>query len=875
MLELRNIKKIYEIGDTVTEALKGISIGFRQSEFVAVLGPSGCGKTTLLNVIGGLDKYSSGDLIINGRTTKEYKDSDWDKYRNHSIGFVFQSYNLIPHQTVLANVELALTLSGVSKSERKERAMNALAKVGIADQAKKKPNQLSGGQMQRVAIARALVNNPDILLADEPTGALDSATSIQIMDILKEIAKDKLVIMVTHNPELANEYASRIVTLKDGEIIGDNNPFVPEEIKKEDKKVKTKKYRTSMSFATALSLSLNNLLTKKTRTLLTSFAGSIGIIGIALILSLSSGFKAYINKVQEDTLTQYPISITKSSVDMSSFMNEFMGTGEGEIEHELDKIYARPVFGKLANSFSSSYKENDLKAFKEYVDANRDDIKDYVTDIKYSYGVKMNVYSKNTNDGVIKVNPMDIMSVIMGDSSSENSVMTQMGGVNSSSDIWTELIDNRELHESQYELIDGHWPEAYNEVVLFVDENHEITDYILCALGLEDQAETQKTIADIMAGKSVKDEMQEFTYDEILGLEFSLVPTAATYQYNEALKIWEDKSNNVNYMKELIDDGTTIKIVGIFKPNVNSKATSSTGIIGYTPELTKYCIEKNNEYDVVKAQKDNPDTDIFTGLPFQGTVITIETVMAAIEQMDDQMKAQFAAATQGMTEEEIVAFFTQMTTGGNTTNATYEGNLIKLGAAELDTPSTIHFFAKDFDAKDEISAFIDKYNDQVEEDGDNDKVIRYTDFAGMMMNSISTIIDVISYVLIAFVAISLIVSSIMIGIITYISVLERTKEIGILRSIGASKHDISSVFNAETLIVGFISGLFGILATILLNIPVNMIIKALGDIENVSKLPVAGAIILVLISMFLTFIAGLIPARVASKKDPVVALRTE
>ncbi len=877
MLRLRDIKKSYTVGDTVTQALKGVSINFRNNEFVAILGPSGCGKTTMLNVIGGLDKYDSGDLIINGKSTKEFKDSDWDRYRNHSVGFVFQSYNLIPHQTVLANVELALTLSGVSKAERRTRALEALGKVGIADQAKKKPNQLSGGQMQRVAIARALVNNPEILLADEPTGALDSATSVQIMDLLKEIAKDKLVIMVTHNPELAADYATRTINLRDGEILSDTNEYVPEDKKQEiatDKGKKQKKYRTSMSFKTALSLSLNNLMTKKARTLLTSFAGSIGIIGIALILSLSSGFKAYINKVQEDTLTQYPISVTTATMDMTEMMNEMMGNTDNYLEHGTDKIYSRPIFATLANSFAHSMQKNDLTAFKEHIDKNRGSLDEYVTDIQYTYGVALNVYSKDTSNGIVQVNPLTVFESLMGQNTSGSAMGVNMG-MTSNNNVWTELIGNQKLLDSQYEKVSGRWPEKYNEVVLFVDENNEINDYILCGLGLVNQADAQKYLADLMAGKEIDDEMKSYTYDEILGLEFSLVPSSALYEYDAEKKIWVDKSTNTEYMKKAVANGTTIKIVGIYKPNNNSEATSRTGIIGYSHELTEHCIKIGNESEIVKAQKANQNTDVFTGLPFANVQITIDDVKNAIAAMDEQTQAQFAAMTQGKTDEEIVQMFVAMSTGGNTTKATLEDNLIILGAAELKTPATINFYAKDFNAKDKIAEFINNYNKNVESKGEDEKVIRYTDFAGLMMSSISSIIDVISYVLIAFVAISLVVSSIMIGIITYISVLERTKEIGILRAIGASKSDISRVFNAETLIVGFVSGMFGIIATMLLNIPVNIIILAVGGIEDVSNLPIAGAIILVCLSMFLTAIAGLIPSGIAKRKDPVVALRSE
>lgn len=912
MLQLRDIKKSYAVGGMVTEALKGVSVDFRESEFVAILGPSGCGKTTLLNVIGGLDQYDSGDLIINGRSTKEFKDSDWDSYRNHSIGFVFQSYNLIPHQTVLANVELALTLSGVSKSERKARALEALGKVGIADQAKKKPNQLSGGQMQRVAIARALVNNPDILLADEPTGALDTATSVQIMELLKEIAKDKLVIMVTHNPELANDYATRIVNLKDGEIISDGNPVPVDEVTekpaKAEGKKKNKSEKTSMSFFTALSLSLNNLMTKKARTFLTSFAGSIGIIGIALILSLSSGFKAYINKVQEDTLSTYPIQITSETLDMTSILTE-LAESSGEIDHDLDKVYARPIFSKLINTMLSGVEKNDLKAFRDHLEANKDTLNDYATDIKYTYGVNLDVYSSDTSKGIVKVNPMEVFNLIMsGGADSSSNPMMSMGGM-SSSNVWNELLDNQELLDSQYDVIDGRWPESYDEVVLFVDENNEINDYILCGLGLIDQNSVFQVMNDIQNGKTVEQEMTSYSYEDILGLGFSLVPSSYHYVQNEETGLWENKSKDTEFMKELVDNGVDIKIVGILRPKESATATSATSMIGYTHALTEHCITLNNDSPIVKYQLSEEidentskrygkeykysEVDVITGIPFgyvPDTEITIEDVnayIAALSAEEQQMIMQMMAPPEmqqipladflaQMPQEQVIEIFrSELTKNNEATMATLKTNLIKLGAAELDTPSMIGIYAKDFESKDFIKAFIEDYNNEATEKGEDDKVIHYADMVGIMMNSVSTIIDIISYVLIAFVSISLVVSSIMIGIITYISVLERTKEIGILRSIGASKKDITRVFNAETLIVGFGAGAFGILVTVLLNIPINAIIYAVGDIQGVSKLPVWGGIALVIISMILTWIAGLIPSRVASKKDPVVALRTE
>ena len=912
MLQLRDIKKSYAVGGMVTEALKGVSVDFRKSEFVAILGPSGCGKTTLLNVIGGLDQYDSGDLIINGRSTKEFKDSDWDSYRNHSIGFVFQSYNLIPHQTVLANVELALTLSGVSKSERKARALEALGKVGIADQAKKKPNQLSGGQMQRVAIARALVNNPDILLADEPTGALDTATSVQIMELLKEIAKDKLVIMVTHNPDLANDYATRIVNLKDGEIISDGNPVPVDEVTekpaKAEGKKKNKSEKTSMSFFTALSLSLNNLMTKKARTFLTSFAGSIGIIGIALILSLSSGFKAYINKVQEDTLSTYPIQITSETLDMTSILTE-LAESSGEIDHDLDKVYARPIFSKLINTMLSGVEKNDLKAFRDHLEANKDTLKDYASDIKYTYGVNLDVYSSDTSKGIVKVNPMEVFNLIMsGGADSSSNPMMSMGGM-SSSNVWNELLDNQELLDSQYDVIDGRWPESYDEVVLFVDENNEINDYILCGLGLIDQNSVFQVMNDIQNGKTVEQEMTSYSYEDILGLGFSLVPSSYHYVQNEETGLWENKSKDTEFMKELVDNGVDIKIVGIMRPKESATATSASSMIGYTHALTEHCITLNNDSPIVKYQLSEEidentskrygkeykysEVDVISGIPFgyvPDTEITIEDVnayIAALSAEEQQMIMQMMAPPEmqqipladflaQMPAEQVIEIFrSELTKNNEATMATLKTNLIKFGAAELDTPSMIGIYAKDFESKDFIKAFIEDYNNEAVEKGEDDKVIHYADMVGIMMNSVSTIIDIISYVLIAFVSISLVVSSIMIGIITYISVLERTKEIGILRSIGASKKDITRVFNAETLIVGFGAGAFGILVTVLLNIPINAIIYAVGDIQGVSKLPVWGGIALVVISMILTWIAGLIPARVASKKDPVVALRTE
>ncbi len=908
MLELKEIKKSYRVGNNVTEALKGVTLAFRESEFVAILGPSGCGKTTLLNVIGGLDRYDSGELIINGVSTRRYRDSDWDTYRNHSIGFVFQSYNLIPHQTVLSNVELALTLSGVSKSERKKRAMEALDKVGIGDQADKKPNQLSGGQMQRVAIARALVNDPAILLADEPTGALDSATSVQIMELLKEVASDRLVIMVTHNPELASSYATRTINLYDGNILSDTAPFAADgekadvNVKKGKKENRKKKKKTSMSPLTALMLSLNNLLTKKARTILTSFAGSIGIVGIALILSMRSGFEAYIYKVQEDTLSTYPITIQEETMNFSSILEEFSdGSGKTGREHELDKVYSRPVFGKLLNALLAGIERNDLESFKAYIDANRGKVDEFTTDVKYLYGVDMNVYTETADGEIRKVHPLDAISTVMGGGGMSGFAGGTFSMSAQSFNVWNELIDNRELLESQYDTVYGRWPDKYNEVVLFVNDNNEINDYILCGLGLINQDLAYQLMTSAVAGhKFADEEVVSYSYEDICGLSFKLIPSSEKYRYDEATGTWEDRSDDMSYMKWVVENSAEeLKIVGIMRPNASAaaaSATSATNRVGYTHALTEHCIALANGSEIVKQQRSTAknekatakygaeyrdcDIDVFTGIPFGYTAeqkeITIEDVYAYIATLPEDQQAQTAAFIGGMSEAEIIATFSQYVGADTrTTKATYNGNLQLLGAAELENPSAIYLYAKDFESKDRLAAFIEEYNEKVKSENDGEKVIRYTDMIGVLLNSVSTILDTISYVLIAFVAISLVVSSIMIGVITYISVLERTKEIGILRSIGASRRDIARVFNAETLIVGFASGAFGILLTVLLNIPINLVIEHLSGIGNMAFLPWAGGTVLVVISMLLTFVAGLIPSRLAARKDPVVALRTE
>ena len=877
MLQLKNIVKDYVSGDTTVQALKGIDITFRDSEFVSILGQSGCGKTTLLNIIGGLDQYTSGDLIINGRSTKKYKDSDWDTYRNHTIGFVFQSYNLIPHQSVLSNVELALTLSGVSKAERRKRAVEVLEKVGLGDQIHKKPNQMSGGQMQRVAIARALVNNPDILLADEPTGALDSATSIQIMELLKEISKDRLIIMVTHNPELAEKYSSRIVRLLDGKVTDDTMPYEPTDsrVTENDKAKREKKKKgTSMSFLTALSLSANNLMTKKGRTLLTAFAGSIGIIGIALILALSSGFQSYIKRVEEDTLSSYPISIEEEQVDYSSMMSAFMGQHVGDAaEKEDGKIYSNNIISEMLNSMMAQVQVNNLSDFKKFIEDKNNGFDELVSDIQYGYSTTLNIYKEDTADGIVQVNPSTVLDTIGMGQIAGMSGSSMMGGsmMGSSWDVWSELIGNQTLLESQYNVIAGRWPSAYNEIVLIVDENNEISDYALYALGLKDQNEVADTMTRLAKGEEVVSYKTEYTYEDILDLRYRLVVNTDFYSYDEESGTYTDVRDDEDSYKAAIADGIQLQVVGILRPDPDAVTGAVSGSVGYTSALMEYVINQINDADIVKKQAADPETDVITGMPFtkDGEEVEMENTFD-ITTLTPEQQAYLASLSQEELEA-LMASYMQPTTS----SATYEDNMEAFGVADLEKPSSIMIYPVDFASKDAISDKISEYNDMVRAEGREEAVINYTDYIGLMMSSISTIINAISYVLIAFVAISLVVSSIMIGIITYISVLERTKEIGILRSIGASKHDISMVFNAETLIVGFVSGAMGIIVTMLLIIPINAIIKNLSGIANVAGLPWLAALILVLISMALTFIAGLIPAKMAAKKDPVVALRSE
>lgn len=895
MLELNDIKKDYVSGSTTVSALKGINLRFRDCEFVSILGQSGCGKTTMLNIIGGLDKYTSGDLKINGVSTKNYKDRDWDFYRNNSIGFVFQSYNLIPHQTVLSNVELALTLSGVSKAERKKRAIEALEKVGLGEQIHKKPNQMSGGQMQRVAIARALVNNPDILLADEPTGALDTETSIQIMELLKEISKDRLIIMVTHNPELAKNYSTRIVKLLDGVITDDSDPYTLEDMEadiraKEAAKVKTsekkikksgKKQKTSMSFFTALSLSFNNLMTKKTRTILTAFAGSIGIIGIAMILSISNGIQLYIDRVQRDTLSSYPITLQAEAIDISSMVTSMTGNSDSEEHEDKSKIYSNDIMGDMINTMVKEVKSNNLSEFKKYIENGSSDIKSYVSDIQYSYDVPLNIYMKDTSNGVEQLNPSTMFDSIYGEgaTSTSSAMSSGMGmGMFSNSSVWNQLLGNQQVLDEQYDVLAGHWPENFNEVVLVADKNNEVDDYTLYSLGLKDPEEVRTLFKKMMVGESYETKKDiSYTFDEILDTEFKLVMPTDMYKYNDVTGTWDDYSKDDKYMTNVVNNGTDIKVCGIIRPNDDAVSTSLSSGIGYTAKLTEYIIEEVKNSEIAKAQLADTSVDVFTGVPFdndRNTEITMDDVNAYMATLSPEESAQMQAMTSGMSDDQILQLFSA-SLKARTTDATLDSNKSKLGITDLDTPSQIDIYATDFDSKEKVQNIIKDYNKLQQDDGKEENVINYTDYVGIMMSSVSTIINAISYVLIAFVAISLIVSSIMIGIITYISVLERTKEIGVLRSIGASKKDVSRIFNAETLIEGFVSGALGIVVTLLLCIPANALIKHLTDISNVAQLPVAGGVILIIISMFLTFIAGLIPAKLAAKKDPVVALRSE
>ena len=828
MLSLKNIVKNYVVGEEVVHALKGVNIDFRESEFVSILGPSGCGKTTLLNIVGGLDKYTSGDLIINNKSTKNFNDKDWDSYRNHTIGFVFQSYNLIPHQTVLENVELALTLSGVSKKERKEKAKEALIQVGLKDQINKKPNQLSGGQMQRVAIARALVNDPDIILADEPTGALDTETSVQIMDILKQISNEKLIIMVTHNPEIAETYSNRIIRLVDGLVTGDTNPYDASNdpvLSKENQEIKQydESQKTSMSFLTALSLSLKNLFTKKARTLLTSFAGSIGIIGIATILSMSSGFDSYISKVEEDTLSTYPITIEPSTTDFTSTIEALMKSDPIEGQ-EQDKIYANNVMSKIVETMQESTKVNDLASLKKHIDGNSEEWNKYAY-VKYNYGVKLQVY----NTPNLEAKTMDrIVPYTIDDETKKYMIMMgqkpeQLENTMNQLPAWTEMVDNPALLDSQYDVLRGSWPKNANEIVIVVDQNNMINDFTLCSLGLEKFG----TILNNAMNKdeNKKEVVYSYSFDDIMKRTYQVVPSNVYYVDDDGDGIYK-KNTKASSLIEATKNNKTIevKISGIIRKKASVSVASINGVIGYTHALVEELIDLSNNSDVIKAQYATPEINVLTG-----------------EQFD-------------------------VSNGESLTK-----NLIDFGARDLENPTSIDIYPRSFEYKDKVELLIDEYNaDKAEKDQ-----ITYNDYIGTMMGSITTIINAISYILIGFVSVSLVVSSIMIGIITYISVLERTKEIGVLRAIGASKKDISRVFNAETLIVGFVSGVMGITITLGIDLIINIILKSLVGLEGIAKLPFLGAIALVLISVVLTLIAGLIPSKMAAKRDPVIALRSE
>ena len=1052
MLQIQNICKEYRTGDLIQNALSGVSLNLRDNEFVSILGPSGSGKTTLLNIIGGLDRYDSGDLIINNVSTKHYRDRDWDSYRNHTVGFVFQSYNLIPHQSVLANVELALTIGGISKKERKRRALEALEQVGLREQAHKKPNQMSGGQMQRVAIARALVNNPDILLADEPTGALDSETSVQVMELLKQVARDRLVIMVTHNPELARDYSTRIIKLHDGKIVDDSDPYVPEEQGQTAPQHKNLG-RAAMSIFTAFHLSLNNLLTKKARTLLTAFAGSIGIIGIALILSLSTGFQNYIDQIQEDTLTSYPLSVMADTADPTTALLSMVSEKSEDAEDGVvkEEQYMQTMFSTIG--------KNDLKTFKRYLEEEQDKIGDMVSLLRYQYAVSPMVFTTNSDEEIVQLNPSTIMATLSGGSSMMSSMSTS---------IFYELVDDEKTLTSQYDMLRGTWPKNYDEVVIVLPDAHTISDLLLYGLGVRDSAELEKNVADLMEGKIIEEKTEPLTltYDELMQLPLKLVDASETYRYNKKYDVYEDMADNQKYMREVYEDAIDLKIVGIVCPAEGTASMGMTTGVAYTKNLTEYVIAKAEESELVAKQLANDEVDVFSGKRFDddsqesgldfGDMISVDTALLSeafggnvsqteIEKMTkgymgeisgaittDTKKAKedlentfstlatdmltdyiennalpmventaeikaedievmvsahmktdravsalaklekeylvpkenFASLYQellkgmlqgyvgmfgenpayltkdaieplvtqtagtdmvvstletlagkmteavmqktiltkvgeltgelmstvagsfqvdekkiaaafkfDMTEEDLTRLMRTMTEKSVEKNA--RTNLLSLGYQDLSEPTSISFYFPSFEAKEEFLAFLNDYNQKMEKE-DEEKVIQYTDLTGIMMSSVQTIVNAVSYVLIAFVSISLIVSSIMIGIITYISVLERTKEIGVLRAIGASKKNISSIFNAETFIVGLCSGILGILVTLALLQPINAVIHALmGNKDITAVLPTAGAIVLVLLSVILTLISGLIPSKKAAKKDPVLALRTE
>ena len=886
MLILKDIAKDYLTGDSKVEALRGIDLRFRRREFAAILGPSGCGKTTLLNIIGGLDHYSRGDLMINGVSTREYRDADWDTYRNHSVGFVFQSYHLIPHQTVLSNVELALTLSGVSREERRRRAAEALERVGLGDQMKKRPNQLSGGQMQRVAIARALVNDPDILLADEPTGALDSETSVQVMEILKEISREKLVIMVTHNPDLADTYASRIIRLLDGKVVSDSAPCGEEAAQGEPARPQAK---PSMSFLTALSLSLNNLLTKKGRTILTAFAGSIGIIGIALILSLSAGVNNYIERVQRDTLSSYPLEIDAITIDMTDMLTSVMGISTEGKEHEAGKIYSGDRITKMMSAWMSGITENNLSGFKKYLESDGVNAQQYVTGIQYVYDTPLTIYRIREDGTAVQANPSTVLEAsgmgMMLTAASSSSGMSQamMNASMREMDVFQALLDNPSLLASQYQVLAGRMPEKMDEVVIIANPHDELSDYVLYSLGIKDQGELKEQFDELMRGHPIDSVEMEFTYDELLNLRFRLLVN--TDYFEKQGRAWVDRRKDEGFLDEKLKSAMEIKVVGILKPAEGAVATSVRTGVGYRKELMEYLLNTVRESPIVQEQLSHPDIDVFTGAEFETANVDL---LAELDRMSVSEFFEAYSGALGMSTEvqsrisQIPTFALNLVSKDDirqllqaalpdARGGTLERNLADLGVSDIDSPAAILIYPKSFEAKEKINEIIAAYNDTVSEDDQ----IRYTDYVGLLISSVTTIINAVSYVLIAFVAISLVVSSIMIGIITYISVLERTKEIGILRAMGASKRDISRVFNAETLIIGFTAGVLGILVTLALVVLMNIAIHRYTGIANVAGLPAGAAGILVVISTVLTLIAGIIPSRLAAKKDPVVALRTE
>lgn len=915
MLVLKNIVKDYVTGDTTVRAMKNISINFRENEFVAILGPSGCGKTTMLNIIGGLDKYTSGDLVINGKSTKDFNDDDWDTYRNHSIGFVFQSYNLISHQTVLSNVELALTLSGVSAKERRQRAIEALEKVGLGNQLDKKPAQMSGGQMQRVAIARALINNPDIILADEPTGALDSETSVQIMELLKEIAKEKLIIMVTHNPDLAHEYATRIISCLDGEVVGDSDPFTPveqdyknEKIKREEEKAKGKK--PSMSMRTAFMLSIRNLITKRARTILTAFAGSIGIIGIALILSLSNGINGYIAKVESDALLLYPLSIEKEAVDSDSMMESFMSgmAALANVDHDREKVYVNTSFSELLNTFLQKSSSNNIANFKEYIDNNKKEFDATCNDIQYMYSVPLNIFLDDGDDStLVKVNPNTVMD--------DMGMKQQMGGMegfvdmDSYTNLWTQLIGDNDTISEHYTTVYGHLPQNFNEVVLIVDGNNEITELMLYALGLKNQANFSSELMETIANGEVdKGQQTVYTYEEICNLKYKLLLNCDMMKQDKKTGLWTDMSKNSIYVQSILDKGVDIKIVGVVRPNDDNVLSVGTGTIGYPGELMEYAMQKTLESPVVKQQLADTKHDVITGSEFADmTVNDFDLKDIDLNEIDYQYLdiTPFLSMAEGMDMSEIdIMDMSSMFNFGNisdfqkklmegfltdeqvlafkqayldTINAkcSLETTFKTVGYSDPDVPTSIRFYPKDFETKQELNNMIEYYNETVTNDGHEEMTINPTDYIGIVMNIAMQAINIVTYTLIIFVGISLVVSSIMIGIITYVSVIERTKEIGILRAIGASKRDVSNVFNAETFIIGLSAGLLGVFATVLIDIPINLLLKFLTGAPVSAMLPFTNGLVLVIVSVSLTLIAGLVPSSLAAKKDPVECLRTE